>query len=188
MGLYDTFIFDKPLPCPVCGSPIKSLQSKAFGCSLDYLRVGDALRDCGIRLGVVEEDLYCDDCGGPQESPKPKVFLVIWHGIFAGAYATMREAEARLAGIDRVTLLEWHERQQTEKEDWSRRFHNLRNALAGWHEYTLAEDKEAFLKKPRALFRSGLREAVAKSDPLGAILEKYGKEAREEDDAEFFGK
>lgn len=188
MGLYDTFIYDKPFTCTGCGAPIKSVQSKAFGCSLDYLRVGDALRDCGIRLGVVEEDLYCDACSGPQEGPRPKVFLVVWHGIFAGAYATMGEAEARLAGIDRVTLLEWHERQQKEKEDWRRRFRNLRGALSDWHDYTLAKDKEAYLKKPLGLFRSDLREAVAKSDPLGALLEEYGKEAHEEDDADIFGK
>jgi hypothetical protein len=187
LGLYDTFIFDNPIPCSVCGAPIKSVQSKAFRCSLDYLRVGDALSDRCLRLGVVEEDLYCDSCSSPQEGPRPKVFLVIWHGIYAGAYATMREAEARLAGIDRVTLLEWHDRQQKEKEDWRRRFHSLRSALSDWHDYTLAEDKDAFLKKPMAFFRSGLREAAAKSDPLGAILEEYGKEAHEEDDADIFG-
>lgn len=117
MGLFDTFIFDTPLPCPVCGAAVKSVQSKAFGCSLDYLRVGDALSDSGIRLGIVEEELYCDSCRGQQGDKRAPVFLVIWHGIFAGAYATMREAEVRLSGIDRVTLLEWHDRQQKEKED-----------------------------------------------------------------------
>lgn len=186
MGLYDTFVFDKPFTCQSCGSAIKSIQSKAFGCSLDYLRVGDALSDCGIRLGIVEEYPYCDSCRGPQGDARSPVFLVIWHGIFAGAYVTITEAEARLSGIDRVTLLEWHARQQKEKEDWSRRFRNLRCALSGWREYTLAEDKESFLKRPLALFRSDLREAVAKPDPLGWILEKHGKEPHEEEDPDIF--
>jgi len=187
MGLYDTFVFEKPFPCPVCGASIKSVQSKSFGCLIETYRVGDAIADCGIRIGVIEESLYCDSCRGPQGDTRAPVFLVIWHGIFAGGYSSMPEAEARLSGIDRLTLLEWHDRQQEEKEDWSRRFRNLRGALSDWREYTLAEDKDAFIKRPLVLFRSGLREAVAESDPLGWILEKHGKEPAAEDDVDMFG-
>lgn len=64
MGLYDTFVFEKPFPCPDCGTDIRSVQSKAFGCLIDMYRVGDAISDCGIRIGVVEEDLYCDSHAG----------------------------------------------------------------------------------------------------------------------------
>lgn len=35
-----------------------------------------------------------------------------------------------------------------EKEDWRRRFRKLRGALSDRHDYTLAEDKEAYLRKP----------------------------------------
>lgn len=187
MGLYDTFIFDKPFPCPNCGTDTKSVQSKAFGCLIDMYRVGDAISACGIRIGVVEEDLYCDVCRGSQEGNRPTVFLVIWHGIYAGAYATMTEAEARLSGIDRVTLLEWHDRQQKEKEDWSRRFRSLRSALSDLRDYTLAEDKEAFLKRPLAFMHSGLRDIVSEADPLGAILEKHRKKPYEENATDIFG-
>lgn len=187
MGLYDTFIFEKPFTCPACGADIKTVQSKAFACLIDTYRVGDAITDCGIRIGVVEEDLYCDACRVSQQGKRPTVFLVVWHGIYAGAYATMPEAETRLASIDRATLLEWHERQQDEKEDWSRRFHNLRTAISEWREYTLAEDKEAFLKKPMATLYSDLRDLVGAPDPLGSILEKYGKNLHEEDEIDIFG-
>ena len=187
MGLYDTFVFEKPFSCPDCGTGIKSVQSKTFGCLIDMYRVGDAMSDCGIRIGVVEEDLYCDSCRGPHEGKRPTVFLVIWHGIYAGAYATMTEAEARLSDIDRVTLLEWHDRQQKEKEYWSRRFRSLRSALSDWRDYTLAEDKEAFLKRPLSFSRSGLREATAEPYPLAAILEKHGKEPHETDETDIFG-
>lgn len=140
-------------------------------------RTNDLAACCGV----------VDSCRGPQEGKRPTMFLVIWHGIYAGAYATMTEAEARLSGIDRVTLLEWHDRQQNEKEDWSRRFRSLRSALSDWHDYALAEDKEAFFKRPLAVMHSGLRDVVAEADPLGAILEKYGKEPHEEDEKDIFG-
>ena len=41
MGMFDTIIFDRPIPCPKCGAEIRSDQTKAFECTLDDYRIGD---------------------------------------------------------------------------------------------------------------------------------------------------
>jgi hypothetical protein len=35
MGVFDTIICDRPIPCPKCGAEIRSDQTKAFECTLD---------------------------------------------------------------------------------------------------------------------------------------------------------
>ena len=176
MGLFDTFIFDQPIACSECGKELKSAQTKNFGSTLDTYRVGDAIRDCDIRLGIIKEQCYCDSCSGTNGAKENDAWVVIWHGVYAGAFASYETAEARLNSVDRSTLLEWHSRHQTEKEEWQRRFRSFYAAVAEWHKYSMADDKEAFLKKPLALIRSNLLEHIQSDDPLGAILEGYCRE------------
>jgi len=176
MGLFDTFIFDSPIACSECGKSIKSAQSRNFGSSLDTYRVGDAVRDCDIRLGIVKEQCYCDSCSGLNGAKENDAWLVIWHGVYAGAYASYDAAEIRLNSIDRSTLLEWHSRHQTEKEEWQRRFRSFYAAIEEWHRYSIADDKEAFLKEPLAFIRSNLLEYIKSDDPLGAILDGYKRD------------
>lgn len=176
MGLFDTFIFDTPIACSGCGKPIRSAQSTNFGSSLDTYRVGDAVRDCDIRLGIVKEQCYCDACTGANGARENDAWIVIWHGVYAGAEASYEAAENRLHSVDRSTLLEWHSRHQNEKEEWKRRFRSFFAAVEEWHRYSMATDKEAFLKKPLALIRSNLIEHIQSDDPLGAILEGYRRD------------
>lgn len=173
MELFDTFIFGLPIACSECGKEIASAQSKNFGSTLDTYRVGDAIRDCDIRLGIIKEQCYCDSCSGTNGAKENDAWIVIWHGVYAGAFKTYDAAEARLNSVDRSTLLEWHSRQQTEKEGWQRRFRSFYAAVEEWHKYSIAEDKEAFLKKPLALIRSNLLDHMQSDDPLGDILEGY---------------
>ena len=170
MGMFDTFIFDSPITCSECGEPIVSTQSKSFGSLLDTYRVGDAIRDCRIRIGVVEELCWCSVCADRPNRRETVACLVVWHGIYAGAYASCETAETRLSTVDRMTLLEWHGRQQGEKEAWHRRFRSLYADLEGWHRYAIAEDKELFLKTPLGFLRSGLDKYLPEADPLGALL------------------
>ena len=38
MGMCDTIVFDRPIPCPRCGAEVRSDQTKAFDCMhADYL-------------------------------------------------------------------------------------------------------------------------------------------------------
>ena len=170
MGLFDTFVFDTPISCLECGAKIPSTQSKAFEPCLDTYRTGDAIRACRIHSGIVEEECYCFSGSAKLERKKTPAWIVIWHGIYAGAYSTIEAAEARQGSVDRLTMLEWHLRQQSEKEAWRRRFRSLYSTLLNWHDYNLAEDKEAFLKKPWALFHGDLDTYAKAADPLAAIL------------------
>ena len=43
MGMFDTIIFNRPIPCPKCGAEIRSDQTKAFECTLDDYRIGDCI-------------------------------------------------------------------------------------------------------------------------------------------------
>lgn len=38
--MFDTILFDQPIPCPKCGAEIRSDQTKAFECTLDEYRIG----------------------------------------------------------------------------------------------------------------------------------------------------
>ena len=42
MGMFDTIIFDHPIPCSKCGAEIRSDQTKAFECTLYEYRIGRA--------------------------------------------------------------------------------------------------------------------------------------------------
>lgn len=176
MGLFDTFIFESAIPCATCGKPIRSTQSKNFGSTLDTYRVGDNIRDCDIKLGIVKEHLYCDSCSGSEALDKNEVWLVVWHGVYAGASSSYEAAEACLHAVDRSTLLEWHTRQQSEKEEWRRRFHAFYAAVDEWHRYQQTADKDAFLKQPLAFIRSNLGEHIKLEDPLGAILNDFRRD------------
>jgi Zn finger protein HypA/HybF involved in hydrogenase expression len=170
MGMFDTFIFDAPIQCSECGAAIVSTQSKSFGSLLDTYRVGDVIRDCRIRIGVVEEQCWCAVCADRPNRRETDAWIVVWHGIYAGACASCEAAEMRLSMVDRMTLLEWHGRQQEEKEVWHRRFRSLYADLEAWHRYLLAEDKESFLKTPLGFLRSGLDKYLEEKDPLGALI------------------
>ena len=59
MGMFDTIIFDRPIPCPKCGAEIRSDQTKAFECTLyEYRRSqeesgGSALTTWAVYRGVL---------------------------------------------------------------------------------------------------------------------------------------
>jgi len=56
MGLFDTIIFDRPLPCPKCGAEIRSDQTKAFECALDDYR---RRQEAGVRGRALLRSVYC---------------------------------------------------------------------------------------------------------------------------------
>lgn len=186
MGLFDTFIFAEPMPCNECGNPIVSVQSKSFGETMTEYRVGDALTDKGLRLAVVEERCFCDACSQEGGAQTPRCWITVWHGIYAGTYQSEEKAHNRLSSIDRLTILEWHERQQKEKEAWRRRFRNLFNEIESLREYLHTEDKEAFLNRPLALFNSRVREFVKSDDPLLELIKSNEISSSEFGDADMF--
>lgn len=173
MGLFDTFILDPPILCGGCGAKIASVQSKSFDSALDMYRVGDLVRGTKIRSGIVEEESWCPACAAEGPREKIPVFIVVWNGIYAGSRATMDEAERLSASVDRLTLISWLADAQEERDALRRAYSGLRGALTEYREYTVSEDKTAFLASPFSGFRSGLKELSESSDPLGMILERY---------------
>jgi hypothetical protein len=178
MGLYDTFIIDPPIPCPSCGRPVASVQSKSFGSSLNTYRDGDIIWGCDIRLGVVEDTYRCDGCSGRADREDRKIWITAWQGIYAGTFAAQAAAESRLASIDRLTIINWLMRQQDEKENWQRRFSSLYRDIKGWHSYCAAENKEELLAKPFGLSGDTIRECLESADPLAEMLKAYENEGK----------
>ena len=43
MGMLDTSVFDRSIPCPKCEAVIRSGQTKAYDCSLDDHRIGHCI-------------------------------------------------------------------------------------------------------------------------------------------------
>ena len=65
MGLFDSFLSDTMLKCPVCGTELgKDLQTKALGQGMSSWRVGDRVEslDVHIERGYVESRVYCQAC------------------------------------------------------------------------------------------------------------------------------
>ncbi len=169
MGLFDTFILDTPVSCGQCGATITSVQSKRFDCALDTYRVGDLIRDRALLMGIVREDCFCDSCKSGDSGAE--VFIVIWHGVYTGAYANRAEAEHRLATVDRLDMIHWLDQQQQSRDYWRRRYRALYADLEAWQRYSGADDKEGFLASRFGTMHSGLVEYLKTEDPLGALVE-----------------
>lgn len=169
MGLFDTFLFDTPVPCGHCGAEITSVQSKRFDCALDTYHSGDLVRDRALLLGIVQEDCFCDACKCGDAGTE--VYIVIWHGVYAGAYPNRAEAEYRLASVDRLDLIHWLDRQQQSRDYWRRRYRALYADMEAWQRYSDADDKQDFLASRFGTMHSGLVEYLKDKDPFGALVE-----------------
>jgi len=61
MGLFDTFRLPFPLPCPACGHPIETLQTKELERTLNVYGVGDCAAHAE-EIRVIRETAFCDAC------------------------------------------------------------------------------------------------------------------------------
>ena len=101
--MFDTIIFDRPIPCAKCGAEIRSDQTKAFECILDEYRIGDCIAHAeevgsrGCRC-IVGDDLYCDAC----KAFTTRYYLAVYRGVLIGieqdAGAHFRAAPRRSCG------------------------------------------------------------------------------------------
>ena len=171
MGLFDTLILGDSIKCPDCGNEINSVQTKVFENSMDTYKPGDITRGCRIRTGIITETLYCEKCRWPKEINDGMVYVVIWHSIYIGIFNSEDEAEERLNSIDRLDLIEWLDKTQTERDLWHRRFSSLYQGISILNEYDKVEDKETFLSNTFNLFSK--REILESNDPLGALVNKH---------------
>lgn len=149
--------------------PIESVQSKRFDCALDIYRTGDIIKDKALLMAIVREDCFCEACRATE--PCTAVYLVIWHGVYTGAFTDRAAAEHCLASVDRLDMIHWLDRQQQSRDYWRRRYRALYSDIESWHRYSIALDKEAFLTNRIGLLHSGLPEYLKDTDPLGALVE-----------------
>lgn len=179
MGLFDTIIFPKPIPCAGCGAPHESTQTHELGNSLDTFRVGDVVAECRVVTGILEESLYCDACKRSDQ----KVYFTVWHSLLTGVHLDPGEAERRLLEVDRADILNHLLRHQKEERRLRRLLHSALSAFDGYAGYLKAADKEAFLKAPfHAIRFSGFEEYLKTPDPLTAIVERFRTEAGSENE------
>ena len=177
MGLFDTLILGETIKCPECGSEIDSVQTKVFDNCLNTYEPGDITRGCRLRTGIITETLFCEKCHWPKEINDGLVYVALWHSIYIGIFHSEDEAEERLNTIDRLDLIEWLYKAQTERELWHRRFRSLYQEVSVLNEYDKAKDKEAFISNPFNLFSK--REILGTEDPLGSLVKKHRFDARD---------
>ena len=168
MGMFDTFVTKNTFICPDCGTEINSIQTKEFDKSLYIYHPGDIIRGRGIRNGIVSETLFCDKCRGPENDDDKAIYILIWNSIFVDLFKTEAEAEERLKSTDRLSLIEWLDKAQAERDLWHRRFNKLYFEISSLNDYEKSGDKKAYLSKKIIL--PHIEEILENDDPLDAIL------------------
>lgn len=168
MGLFDTFVINPPVECPECKCAISSVQSKAFGQSLERYQPGTLVNQSEIRYGIIEEECYCQKCTYHKDIKRTVVYLLIWHNVYVGAYDSEKKALKKLNSIDRLNILEWLDKTQREKELWQCRFSNIYNEIRELHDYETSDNKEEYLKKP--FNTNNFKKYLEQDDPLAALL------------------
>ena len=58
MGLFDTVVLPRPVPCPKCHAAIVEVQTKVFNPRQNTYRVGDPVSDIDD-MRIEKEELYC---------------------------------------------------------------------------------------------------------------------------------
>ncbi|HUX39670.1 MAG TPA: hypothetical protein VMV83_00770 [Rectinemataceae bacterium] len=184
MGIFDTLVLDPPLVCPRCGAVHASLQTKLLDSSLSTYRPGMIVPGCPVHMGVLKENIWCCPREEGSDNQSLDVWIVIWHGIYAGSFLDAETAERRLNGVDRLDLLSWLDMMQKSSAGWRKRFHGLSADLRDMLEWRADENaKEAKGKggKRRSFDFHRLPEEIRKDpDPLRRILER--NEPDKEDD------
>lgn len=133
MGMFDTIIFDRPIPCPKCGAEIRSDQTKAFECTLDEYRVGDCIAHAE-EIRIVGDELFCGQCRGFTGT---RYYLAVYRGILVGIEQEREAAEALLRSFSFEKLLLWYHdlyRQRERARGDNRRAEAFMRNVCEWFE------------------------------------------------------
>jgi hypothetical protein len=188
MGMFDTIYLDKAIACKTCGADILDFQTKEFDSCMNHYRIGSVLSGSRVLSGVIKDQAYCRACSDAKRHAWTDVYLVVWHTILAGVETEESKAQARLASVDRLDLVEWIAEAQKKEEQWQRRFFALHNELRRWHEYVEEQKKpqqpESESNKRLRVLRSiwsPSEEIKTAADPIGKILELHAPKKNEEE-------
>lgn len=188
MGMFDTIYLDKAIACKTCGGDVLDFQTKEFDSCMNHYRVGSVLLGSRVLSGVIKDEAYCRACSDAKRHAWTDVYLVVWHTILAGVETEESKAQARLASVDRLDLVQWIAEAQKNEQQWRRRFYSLHNELRRWHEYVEEQKKpqepESESNKRLRVLRSiwsPSEEIKTAADPIGKILELHAPKKNEEE-------
>ncbi|NUQ38400.1 MAG: hypothetical protein HUU23_11505 [Caldilineales bacterium] len=175
--MFDTIIFDQPIPCPRCGAAIGSDQTKAFERTLEEYRIGDCIAHAE-EIRIVGDDLYCHAC----HTYTTRYYLAVYRGILVGIELEREAAEAQLRSFNFEKLLLWYHdlyqqreraRGQTHRAEMF--MHNVCQWFEGGYDKMAPEDR-------RRLLFIWSRDILEESDtPLAAL---HGFQARRQAEAQ----
>jgi hypothetical protein len=155
---------------------------------MNHYRVGSVLSGSRVLSGVIKDQAYCRACSDAKRHAWTDVYLVVWHTILAGVETEESKAQARLASVDRLDLVQWIAEAQKKEEQWQRRFYSLHNELRRWHRYVEEQKKpqepESESNKRLRVLRSiwsPSEEIKTAADPIGKILELHATKKSEEE-------
>jgi hypothetical protein len=187
MGMFDTIYLDKAIACKTCGADIFDFQTKEFDSCMNHYRIGSVLSGSRVLSGVIKDEAYCRACSDAKRHAWTDVYLVVWHTILAGVETEESKAQARLASVDRLDLVQWIAEAQKNEQQWRRRFYSLHNELSKWHDYVEEQ------KKPQEPESEGNKtwrtlsliwkpsdEITTAADPIEKILELHTPKKNEE--------
>ena len=187
-GMFDTIYLDKAIACKTCGGDVLDFQTKEFDSCMNHYRVGSVLLGSRVLSGVIKDEAYCRACSDAKRHAWTDVYLVVWHTILAGVETEESKAQARLASVDRLDLVQWIAEAQKNEQQWRRRFYSLHNELRRWHEYVEEQKKpqepESESNKRLRVLRSiwsPSEEIKTAADPIGKILELHAPKKSEEE-------
>lgn len=173
MGMFDTLSLDPPVACPRCGKLHADTQTKHLSDTLTTWKVGQILRECPVTTGILREQVHCCRIGETNEWTKVEIFLVVWHGVYAGHGLSEDEAIAMLSRIDRLDLLTWLDKAQQETREWKARFRSLQRDVQEWvEEQKNPRAQRSKLEQAFGAFHALPDEILKDPDPLARILER----------------
>jgi len=167
--MFDTIFLYPPIHCTQCQTLIGETQTKVFGNLLKNYKIGDMVETSEVKTGIIEEHLYCPNCGASSQN----IFITIWHSLITGIYLESTEAEAKLLSIDRADILNHLMTHQRSYEELLRRYLNLYHTIEGYHEYITASATGREWDPGIRFLSTRVSEFVKSKDPLFAILESF---------------
>lgn len=175
MSLFDTLILEPAVVCSNCGKIHDQTQTHLLGDSMSTWRIGSLIRFCPIHTGIMQEEVFCCPIPGTEhEHNRISIWIVVWHGIYAGHALDENTAIHKMNGIDRLDLLTWLDMAQTEMRTWRGRYRSIRRDLINLQEAkSRAKEEESEPGKHRFGFFNFLPEEIINDpDPLARILER----------------
>ena len=171
MSLDDTIELENPIACPVCGTEQTEVRVEELGRNFTRYRIGTLLEECPVITGILKGTYWCAPCN----YIKRPLYIAIWQTILITVELDQTIAEAKLASVDRLTLIDFLRKSQARETEIRNGYNRFYDELRGWHQHI--NTPAAGSNTPRSQRMRGLNlvpdEILDASDPVGEILERH---------------